>query len=279
MSDTANKNPTGADGLDEGAFTLAELCICCAAEAFRGDGEALATSIGLVPRLAAGLAKLTFEPGLMITDGEAYLVSEPVPVGPRGDYKPRIEGLMTYERVFDVVYRGKRHAMVTPVQVDRYGQMNISVIGAYDKPKTALLGVRGYPGNTISNANSMFIPSHDRRTFVAGEVDMVGGIGYNPSRWPGGSKPQHLDLRRIVTNLAVMDFEGPEHGIRVISLHPGVSFDEVQDNTGFALTAADAMSTTPAPVDQQLRLIRERLDPHDLRAGAIRGNPPGTRVP
>ena len=256
-------------------FTLAELCVCCAAEAFRDDGEALATSIGLVPRLGAGLAKLSFAPGLMMTDGEAYLVSEPVPVGPRGDYRPKIEGLMTYERVFDLIYRGKRHAMVTPVQVDRFGQMNISVIGDYAKPKAALLGVRGYPGNTVSNANSMFIPNHGKRTLVAGEVDMVGGVGYNPARWPGGTKPKFLDLRRIISNLAVMDFQGPNNQVRVISLHPGVSFEEVQDNTGFELAAADGLGVTPPPTDAQLAIIRERLDPHDLRATLFPGNPPG----
>ena len=258
-------------------YSLAELCICSAAEAFRGDGEVLATSIGLVPRLGAGLAKLTFEPGLMITDGEAYLVREPVPVGPRGDYRPKIEGLMTYERVFDLIYKGKRHVMVTPVQVDRFGQMNISIIGDYERPKTALLGVRGYPGNTINNANSMFLPQHTKRAFVADEVDMVGGIGYNPARWPNGRKPEHLDLRRIVTNLAVMDFKGPNHAIRVISLHPGVGFDEVQESTGFELASAPGLSTTPVPTDEQLKLIRERLDPQDLRAGVIPGNPPGER--
>ncbi len=260
-------------------FTLAELCICAAAEAFRGEGERLATSIGLVPRLAAGLAKLTFEPGLMMTDGEAYLVSEPVPVGPRGDYKPKIEGLMTYERVFDIIYRGRRQAMVTPVQVDRYGQMNISALGGtYEQPKTALLGVRGYPGNTISNANSMFLPSHDKRTFVEGEVDMVGGIGYNPARWPNGEQPKHLDLRLIVTNLAVMDFGGANHAIRVVSLHPGVTFDEVQDNTGFALEKVRDLGETPAPADAQLALLAERLDPHNLRAGIFKDNPPGRRA-
>ena len=106
---------------------------------------------------------------------------------------------------------------------------------------------------------------------------MVGGIGYNPTRWPNGQRPKHLDLRRIVTNLAVMDFQGPNHAIRVISLHPGVSFDEVQDNTGFELAAVPELSTTPAPTNTQLTLIRERLDPHGLRAGAIPGNPPGVR--
>ena len=255
-------------------FSLAELCICASAETFRGDGELMVTSIGLVPRLAASLAKATFEPGLMMTEGEAFLVAEPVPVGPRGDYRPRIEGLMTYERVFDIIARGKRHAMVTPVQVDRFGQMNISLVGDYDRPKTALLGVRGYPGNTILNSNSMFVPSHDTRTFVEGEVDMVGGIGYNPDRWPGGKKPPFLDLRRIVSNLAVMDFGGDDHGIRVISLHPGVSFEEVQDNTGFALQRIEGLDETTAPTSEQLAVLAQ-LDPHNLRATVFKDNPPG----
>ncbi len=255
-------------------FSLAELCICASAETFRGDGELMVTSIGLVPRLAASLAKATFEPGLMMTEGEAFLVAEPVPVGPRGDYRPRIEGLMTYERVFDIIARGKRHAMVTPVQVDRFGQMNISLVGDYDRPKTALLGVRGYPGNTILNSNSMFVPSHDTRTFVEGEVDMVGGIGYNPDRWPGGKEPPFLDLRRIVSNLAVMDFGGDDHSIRVISLHPGVSFEEVQDNTGFALQRIEGLDETTAPTSEQLAVLAQ-LDPHNLRATVFKDNPPG----
>ena len=258
-------------------FTLAELCICCAAEAFRGDGEALATSIGLVPRLGAGLAKLSFAPGLMMNDGEAYLVSAPVPVGPRDGYRPKIEGRANYERVFNILYRGKRHAMITPVQVDRFGQTNLSAIGGYAKPKAALLGVRGLPGNTLNNANSLFFPNHSKRTFVAGEVDMVSGIGYNPARWPDGKMPRFLDLRRIITNLAVMDFRGPSHRIRILSLHPGVSLQEVRDNTGFELAVAEGLATTPAPTEAQLRLIRERLDPHNLRASAIPGNPPGIR--
>lgn len=235
------------------------------------------TSIGLVPRLAASLAKSTFAPGLMMTEGEAYLIGEPVPVGPRGDYRPKIEGLMTYERVFDIVYRGLRHAMVMPVQVDRYGQMNISVIGNYARPKAALLGVRGYPGNTVNNANSMFVPSHDTRTFVSGEVDMVAGAGYNPARWPGGRKPEFLDLRRIVSNLAVMDFQGAGNAIRAIGLHPGVTFEEVQDNTGFALERMEGLGETAAPTDEQLGVL-ERLDPHDLRATVFKGNPGGRRA-
>ena len=103
---------------------------------------------------------------------------------------------------------------------------------------------------------------------------MVGGIGYNSARWPGGKQPRYLDLRRIVSNLAVMDFGGPDHAIQVISLHPGVTFDQVQENTGFELAKADEIGTTVAPTDDQLEVL-SRLDPHEMRATVFKGNPTG----
>ncbi len=260
-------------------YTLAELCIVAAAEAWRQDGEVLASGMGLLPRLAASLAKLTFNPALLMTDSECMLVAEPVPVGPRKNgSEPIFEGWMPYARTFDLLWRGRRHAMVGPVQVDRYGQSNISVVGDHAKPKAAFLGVRGFPGNTINHANSMFVPNHSTRVFVAGEVDMVGGVGYNPARWPGGRKPAGLDLRLIVTDLAVLDFKGPSSQIRVATLHPGVSFERVQENTGFPLSRPGTLPVTAAPTAEQLDLIRRVLDPHDLRATVFKGDPPGDRA-
>ena len=168
--------------------------------------------------------------------------------------------------------------MVGPVQVDRYGQSNISLVGDPARPKAAFLGVRGFPGNTINHANSMFVPSHSTRVFVEGEVDMVGGVGYNRARWPSGQKPAGLDLRIIVTDLAVLDFEGPDHQIRVASLHPGIVFEQVQENTGFPLARAGTIATTQAPTAAELDLIRRVLDPQDLRATVFKGNPPGDRA-
>ena len=258
-------------------YTLAELCITAASEAWRDNGEVLASGIGLVPRLAASLAKASFAPELMMTDGEAYLVEDPVPVGKRGGYVPKVEGWMTYARVFDVVYRGHRHAMTGPVQVDRFGQQNISAVGDYRKPKAALLGVRGIPGNTINHINSMFVPNHSTRVFVSGEVDMVSGVGYNPARLAGGRSDRFVDLRLIVTDLAVLDFGGRNHAIRVRHLHPGISFDQVQAATGFPLEGRETATETPAPTAEQLDLIRRVLDPHDLRATVFKENPPGDR--
>lgn len=259
-------------------FTLAELIIAACADAWRGDGEVLATGIGPLPRLAAGLAKLTFAPGIMMTDGEAYLVEDPIPLGARGDYKPKFSGWMPYSRVFDNVWSGRRHAMVTPVQLDRYGQGNISALGNdFTKPKVAMLGVRGFPGNSICHKNSMFLPNHSKRTFVEGEVDVVASVGYNAKNWPEGTKPSDVDLGIVVTDLCVFDFNGPDHAAQVLSLHPGVTFEQVQEATSFPLLRAPGMTTTAAPTEEQLAIIA-KLDPHNIRATVLKGNPPGVRA-
>ncbi|MDE2435988.1 MAG: ketoacid CoA transferase [Sphingomonadales bacterium] len=253
--------------------TLVDLCILACSEAFRNNGEVIATGVGPVPRLAAGLAKLTHSPELMMTDGEAYLVEQPVPLGPRkyDDRKPA--GYLPFSRFFDsAVWTGRRHAMVTPTQLDRFGQINLSYMGGtHRQPKTQMLGVRGFPGNTIYHPNSFFFPAHSPRVFVP-DVDMISGVGYNPAKHVAGGNFSAVDLRTIVTNLCVMDFGGPNHAIRVISLHPGVSFDEVQAATGFPLHKADTITETPLPSSEALAVIAS-LDPHGIRSGVIKDNP------
>jgi glutaconate CoA-transferase subunit B len=214
----------------------------------------------------------------MMTDAENMLVEEPVPLGPRGGFVPVIEGWAPYARTFDTLWGGRRHAMVAPVQLDRFGQANISVIGGHERPKAALLGARGFPGNSVSHPNSYFIPTHNRRTLVAGEVDYVCSAGYNPARWLGGRKPFGLELRRIVTNLCVMDFGGEANAIRLVSLHPGVPVEEVRDNTGFDVVLPEsAVPMTHTPTSDALAIIR-RLDPHGIRASILKGDPPGIRA-
>jgi glutaconate CoA-transferase subunit B len=258
------------------SYSLAELVIVACAEAWRDNGEVMATGIGPLPRIGAGLAKLTFSPEIQTTDGECWYTSEPVPPGKR-HAEPEFEGLANYDRVFSALWSGRRHALVGPVQMDRFGQANISVVGDHKKPKIAMLGARGFPGNSISHPNSFFFPNHNKRTFVEGEVDFVCMAGYNPARYRNGAPPQGLDLRIIVTNLAVLDFGGPDHQIRVVSLHPGVTFEEVQENTGFPLAKiADEIPTTPAPTAEQLALIAQ-LDPNNVRATVFKDNPPGVR--
>ncbi len=247
---------------------LVDLLITACARAWENDGEVLASGIGIVPRLAASLA-MHKNPDLMMTDSEAYMVSEPVPVGPREAYEPKRETWMGFSRIFDNVWSGKRHALVGPTQIDRFGQANISAIGDYHKPKIQMLGVRGFPGNSISHANSFFVPNHSKRVFVDGEVDMVASIGYNPDRLPKGYSLDNIDIRLIVTNLCVMDFGAADKQVRLVSLHPGVSVDEVVENTSFELSIPENLPETAVPTDEELELI-ERFDPNKLRAPAER---------
>ncbi|MCH2170224.1 ketoacid CoA transferase [Myxococcota bacterium] len=249
-------------------YTLAELCITASAEVWRDDGEVLATGIGVIPRLAASLAKASFNQDLMMTDGEAYLVTEPVPPGPRNGYEIQVEAWMPYRRVFENLWSGKRHAMVGPTQIDRYGQANISCIGDYASPKAMLLGVRGFPGNTIHHPNSFFIPNHGVRVFVE-KCDMVSSVGNDPAAWGPGMRRDFVDLRRVVSNLGVFDFQGPDGSMRLISVHPESSVDEVRENTGFELTVADDCGVTAVPTSDQLQLIRETLDPNNQRANVF----------
>jgi glutaconate CoA-transferase subunit B len=116
--------------------------------------------------------------------------------------------------------------------------------------------------------------------FVSGVVDMVSGVGYRKERWPKNARHDYVDLRLIVTDLCVLDFGGPGKwdgaSIRVKSLHPGLSFEQVQAVTGFPLLHAPDLRETPLPTKEQLAIIG-RLDPHNLRATVIKNNPPAVR--
>ena len=242
------------------SISLAEICISAASKAWKDDGEILATGIGLIPRIAAGLAKLTQNPDLMMTDGETYLISEPAPMGKRDVSYDQVEGYMSYSRVFDNLWGGKRHAMVTPTQIDCFGQTNISAIGDYTSPNVQLLGVRGFPGNFINHKNSIFIPNHSVKTFVNGEVDMVSGMGYKNKQLSNGK----FEIKVVVTNLGVFDFNGIDNSMQLLSLHPGASVDDVKLNTGFEISISSE-TITPMPSEEELTLIREVLDPKGIR--------------
>jgi acyl CoA:acetate/3-ketoacid CoA transferase beta subunit len=253
-------------------FTLAELCAVACAEAWRGDGEILASPIGIIPTIGARLAKATFAPDLMMTDGVASLVANVYAVGAPPNARV-VEGWMPYRSIFDLVWSGRRHVMMGASQIDRFGNQNIACIGDYAKPKSQLLGVRGAPGNTVNHTTSYWIPQHSTRAFVP-KVDFVSGVGYDRARALGPKASRFHEIRRVVTDKAVLDFHTPAgldaNGVpapfgamRLRSVHPGVSVDDVVKSTGFELVVAN-VTETRAPTSEELRLIREVIDPNGL---------------
>ena len=248
----------------------AEVCVVACAEAWRGDGAILASPMGVIPTLGARLAQLTFEPDLLLTDGEATLLapaerSRPdaqVTEGSRPDARVT-EGWLPFREVFTMLAAGKRHVMMGAAQLDMFGNQNISCIGDWARPKAQLLGVRGAPGNTVNHPVSYWVPRHSRRVFVE-RVDMVSGVGYDRAALLGGRAAAFHELRRVVTNLAVLDFAGPDRSMRLASVHPGVSVSEVAEATGFVLAAPYKVPVTRLPTARELAMIRQRLDP-DVR--------------
>jgi acyl CoA:acetate/3-ketoacid CoA transferase beta subunit len=241
-----------------GPPTLAEICVVACAEAWRGDGPTVASPMGVIPTLGARLAQLTFEPELLLTDGEATLLA------PAADGERVTEGWLPFRQVFTVLAAGKRHVMMGASQLDQFGNQNISCIGDWARPKAQLLGVRGAPGNTVNHPVSYWIPRHSRRVFVD-QVDMVCGVGYD--RVPGLSEAVRAnhELRVVVTNMAVLDFGGSEHAMRLRSVHPGVTVSNVADATGFLLASPYQVPQTRLPTEHELQVIREQLDPDSRR--------------
>ncbi|WP_406215198.1 CoA-transferase subunit beta [Streptomyces canus] len=233
--------------------TRAEYCVIACAEAWRGDGEVLAGPMGLIPSVGARLARRTFSPDLLMTDGEALLV------GVDGT----VEGWLPYRRHLALVTGGRRHVMMGASQIDRYGNQNISCIGDWARPKRQLLGVRGAPVNTLNNPTSYWVPRHSRRVFVE-KVDMVCGVGYDHA----DGAPYHR-IPRVVSDLGVFDFATPDHSMRLASVHPGVTVAQVREATGFELVVPDEVPYTREPTERELRLIREVIDPQNARSREV----------
>ncbi|GAA4588671.1 acyl CoA:acetate/3-ketoacid CoA transferase beta subunit [Actinoplanes octamycinicus] len=224
-------------------MSRADVCVVACAEAWRGDGPVLASPTGLIPRLGARLAQLTFAPELLLTDGEATLLHGDEP-----------EGWLPFRAVFGVVAAGTRHVMMGASQLDRFGNQNISCVGDWHRPTRQLLGVRGAPGNTVNHTTSYWVPRHQPRVFVD-RVDMVSGIGHDRGA---------VEIRVVVTDLAVLDFATPDRSMRLRSVHPGVTVADVLAATGFPLTVPSEVPVTREPTGTELAII-ERLDPDGRR--------------
>lgn len=250
------------------AATLDEICVAALADAFLGDGEILCNAIGMLPTCAARLARATSEPALMLTDGVSLLVANTIRVG-APDSEKIVESYMPYRSIFDAVWSGRRHVVMGAAQIDRYGNQNLAAIGDWRKPKAQLLGLRGAPGNAAYNTISYWIPNHSANVFVE-EVDVVCAPGYDRVATLPPSSQRAYELRRVVTNLGVFDFATDDHRMRVVSRHPGVTLEAIQRATSFELAAEADVPETRLPSDEELRLLREVIDPTGVRKGEFR---------
>ena len=250
--------------------TRADVCALAIAECFRGDGERLCNPIGNLPLIGGRLAAASFEPGLALTDGFYTLLDNVPPVGMSEADRlasRTVAHWNPYREMFSLLWQGRRHVMMGATQVDRYGNQNIAAIGDWHQPTRQLLGFRGAPGNTINHTTSYWVPNHSPRVFVE-SVDVVCGVGYDRAAALGHVASRFHEVRRVVSNLAVFDFEATDvDGVptmRLRSVHPGVTVEQVVEATGCEVVVPDDVPTTPEPSAEQAAEI-DRLDPKGLR--------------
>ena len=201
------------------SVSRAEVCVVACAELFRDAGEIMVSPMTTVVSVGARLARLTFSPDILLTDGEAQLLADTPAIGAAG----AVEGWMPFGRVFETLAWGRRHVVMGANQIDRYGNQNLSAFGPLQHPTRQMFGVRGAPGNTINHATSYWVGNHSKRVFCDA-VDVVSGIGWDKVD-PDNPAYRFVNVYRVVSNLGVFDFNGPDHQMRAVSLHPGIAPD------------------------------------------------------
>ncbi|WP_236793776.1 CoA-transferase [Amycolatopsis sp. GM8] len=257
-------------------FTVEEQVISVLAQIYRGEVIAAAATVSA--DIAARLAKALYAPEIVLMAGGSMAGYDCAPTakGLNDEWISSTGAVRGSDWIeaFDLISAGKYAICMGPVQVDRTGSCNISVLGDWQHPKVAMIGSRGIPDDMVRLSEMTFhVRKHNPRALVE-QVDFRCGLGFGPDR-------DRLGLtmgvpRMLVTDLGVFDFDRDGAGMRVRSLHPGVSFDDVAKATGFELLPPQGtIPVTPPPSEEELYWIRERLDPLGVRRLDSPKPPPG----
>lgn len=244
-------------------YTIDELIITCMARELRG--EVLVSSVTAFGALAAHLAKSTHAPELaVLATPESGMDVVPLPTLTLGQFLTDNQRAipLTMEDIFDAIFTDRFRIWINPAQIDQRGNVNISVIGPWERPKVALVGSRGIPEDTSHLSQGLYyLTEHSPRTVVA-QVDFISGVGYTEDRkkylGPHGAPTC------LVTDLGVFGWD-PETGTMVPrSLHPGVTAQVVKERTGFPIRVPADVPPTEPPSAEEIAIIRA-ADPLEVR--------------
>ena len=231
------------------------------------DGQTVFAGVG-IPLLAATLAQRLHGPGLTIlfeggTLGPFVVAGELPPSTNEQRCTRRANMLLSITDVLLLLQRGYVDVgFMGGAQIDRYGNLNSSFIGDPKNPTIRLPGTGG--GNDISSLTQMIVSmKHEKRRFVD-KVDFITSPGF----LGGGSTRADSGLvsggmYRVVTDLAILNFDDETRKMKVSALHPGVTAEQVHDNTGFDVRIDDDVETTEPPTKVELDVLRH-LDPEQL---------------
>src|SRR5512137_182741 len=250
--------------MNDQTYSKTELMICVAARLFK-DGTTAFIGTG-IPMLASMLAMKTVAPGLVpvfeFGGTGAILETLPRAVGEARTFHKAVAA----SGICDIMETAQRgfidYGFLGGAQIDCYGNLNSTAIGEHDHPKARLPGSGG--GNDVGSLCWMTIAimQHDKRRFVP-KLDFLTTPGYltGPGAREAAGLPRNSGPINVVSTLALMDYDPQSCRMRLAATHPGVTVQEVIDNTGFELFISDHVGANTPPGTEELRLLREEIDP------------------
>ena len=253
--------------MSEQTYSKTELMICVAARLFE-DSSTCFIGTG-IPMLAAMLASKTSAPNIVPVfefGGTGAILEElPLAVGEARTFHKAISAL----GICDTMETAQRgfidYGFLGGAQIDPYGNLNSIVIGDHSHPRARLPGSGG--GNDVGSHcwKTVAIMQHDTRRFVS-ETDFITTPGYitGPGAREEAGLPRGTGPAYVVSTLAVLDFDPESRRMRLKATHPGVSVEDVVAATGFELIIPDQVEVNPPPSLEELRLLREEIDPERL---------------
>lgn len=251
-------------------YTMGEL-LAVAASKMLEDKKSAFIGTGL-PMIASMLAQRTHAPNLLIIF-EAGGMGPQIPVLPIsvGDSRTfwkavAASGMHDSMSVSQAGYVD--YGFLGGAQIDMYGNLNTTVIGDHDTPKVRFPGSGGANDvGSLSDKTIIIMRRQEPRTFVK-KVDFITTPGYltGPGAREKAGLPEGSGPYRVITQLGIYDFEGKTKRMRLISIHPGVTVEQVKENSSFELLIADNLKTTPTPTKEEIKILHE-LDPTGMSIG------------
>lgn len=239
-------------------YTADEMMSVVAARHLR-DGQVCFVGIGL-PSEAANLARLSHAPNVILIYESGTIGTEPqvlpLSIGD-GELAERAELVVSVPEIFAYWLQAGRVdvGFLSAAQIDRFGNLNSTVIGEYDKPKVRLPGAGGAPEIASSAGEVIVMLRHSRRAFVP-EVDFITSVGFG-AEGQGRAGHRGKGPSVVITDLGVLEPDPDTHELKLAAIHPGIDLSQVRESTGWPLQVLDDLSVTNPPTFEELEILRD----------------------